>query len=89
VAVYRIDKFLGEGGFAYVYRARDTNLDIDVALKILKPAFAYDEVFEENFRREAHRAAKFRHPNVIAIHYLHGPTGDRPEGSHEPGQADG
>ncbi len=69
MAVYRIDKFLGEGGFAFVYRARDTNLDIDVALKILKPAFAYDEVFEENFRREAHRAAKFRHPNVIAIHY--------------------
>ncbi len=69
VAVYRIDKFLGEGGFAYVYKARDTNLDIDVALKVLKPAFAYDEVFEENFRREAHRAAKFRHPNVVAIHY--------------------
>jgi serine/threonine protein kinase len=69
VAVYRIDRFLGEGGFAYVYRARDTNLDIDVALKVLKPAFAYDEAFEENFRREAHRAAKFRHPNVIAIHY--------------------
>jgi hypothetical protein len=36
---------------------------------VLKPAFAYDEVFEQNFRREAHRAAKFRHPNVIAIHY--------------------
>ena len=69
VAVYRIDKFLGEGGFAYVYRARDTSLDIDVALKVLKPAFAYDEVFEESFRREAHRAAKFRHPNVVAIHY--------------------
>ncbi len=69
MAVYRIDQFLGEGGFAYVYRARDSNLDIDVALKVLKPAFAYDEVFEENFRREAHRAAKFRHPNVIAIHY--------------------
>lgn len=69
VAVYRIDEFLGEGGFAYVYRARDTNLDIDVALKVLKPAFAYDDVFEQNFRREAHRAAKFRHPNVIAIHY--------------------
>ncbi|UCF19349.1 MAG: protein kinase, partial [Gemmatimonadota bacterium] len=60
---------MGEGGFAYVYKARDTNLDIDVALKVLKPAFAYDEVFEENFRREAHRAAKFRHPNVVAIHY--------------------
>jgi len=40
-----------------------------VALKVLKPAFAYDEVFEANFRSEAHRAAKFRHPNVIAIHY--------------------
>ncbi|MEE8550791.1 MAG: protein kinase, partial [Gemmatimonadota bacterium] len=69
VAVYRIDKFLGQGGFAYVYRARDTNLEIDVALKVLKPAFAYDDIFEENFRREAHRAAKFRHPNVVAIHY--------------------
>jgi len=69
VAVYRIDEFLGEGGFAFVYKARDTNLEIDVALKVLKPAFAYDEVFEANFRREAHRAAKFRHPNVIAIHY--------------------
>lgn len=52
-----------------MYRARDKNLDIDVALKVLKPSFAYDEVFEKNFRREAHRAAKFRHPNVIAIHY--------------------
>ncbi|MGD8698722.1 MAG: protein kinase [Gemmatimonadales bacterium] len=69
MAVYRIDEFLGEGGFAFVYKARDTNLEIDVALKVLKPAFAYDEVFEANFRREAHRAAKFRHPNVIAIHY--------------------
>ncbi len=69
VAVYRIDEFLGEGGFAYVYKARDTSLEIDVALKVLKPAFAYDEVFEANFRREAHRAAKFRHPNVVAIHY--------------------
>lgn len=69
VAVYEIEEFLGEGGFAFVYRARDRNLDIDVALKVLKPAFAYDETFEENFRREAHRAAKFRHPNVIAIHY--------------------
>jgi serine/threonine protein kinase len=75
VAVYLIDKFLGEGSLGYVYRARDTNLDIDVALKILKPAFAHDEVFEENFRREAHRAAKFRHPNVIAIHYV-GKDGD-------------
>ena len=69
VAVYKISEFLGEGGFAYVYKARDENLEIDVALKILKPAFAYDEVFEENFRKEAHRAAKFRHPNVIAVHY--------------------
>ncbi len=69
VAVYKITEFLGEGGFAYVYKARDANLDIDVALKVLKPAFAYDEVFEENFRKEAHRAAKFRHPNVVAVHY--------------------
>ncbi|MBI4539132.1 MAG: protein kinase [Gemmatimonadetes bacterium] len=52
-----------------MYRARDQSLEIDVALKVLKPAFAHDPIFEENFRREAHRAAKFRHPSVIAIHY--------------------
>lgn len=70
VGPYRIDQLLGEGGFAFVYKARDTNLEIDVALKVLKPSFAYDEVFERNFRREAHLAAKFRHPNIIAIHYV-------------------
>lgn len=69
VAVYRIEELLGEGGFAYVYRARDRSLDIDVALKVLKPHFAHDEVFEENFRTEAHRAAKVRHPGIITIHY--------------------
>lgn len=70
VGPYRIDQLLGEGGFAFVYRARDTNLEIDVAVKVLKPSFAYDEVFERNFRREAHLAAKFRHPNIIAIHFV-------------------
>jgi hypothetical protein len=37
---------------------------------VLKPSFAYDEAFERNFRREAHLAAKFRHPHIIAIHYV-------------------
>ncbi len=69
VAVYKIEEFLGEGGFAFVYRAKDKSLGVDMALKVLKPAFAHDEVFEENFRKEAHRAAKFRHPSVITIHY--------------------
>jgi len=65
---YRLDSLLGEGGFAFVFRAHDTNLDVDVALKVLKPIYAHDSVFEAGFRREAQIVAKLRHPNIIAIH---------------------
>lgn len=65
---YRLDALLGEGGLAFVFRAHDTNLDVDVALKVLKPIYAHDSVFETGFRREAQIVAKLRHPNIIAIH---------------------
>lgn len=65
---YRIDALLGSGGFAWVYRAFDPELEIAVALKVLKPQFAGDPDFEERFRREAATAAKLRHPNIVTIY---------------------
>ncbi len=65
---FRIDALAGSGGFAWVYKAWDPELDIPVALKVLKPQYAGDEVFEERFRREASTAAKLRHPNIVKIY---------------------
>jgi len=65
---YRIEALLGTGGFAWVYRAFDPDLEIQVAVKVLKPQFAGDADFEERFRREASTAARLRHPNVITIY---------------------
>jgi serine/threonine-protein kinase len=64
---YQVEALLGSGGFAWVYRAYDPDLDVPVALKVLKPQFAGDPAFEERFRREASTAAKLRHPNIITI----------------------
>ncbi|HUF30906.1 MAG TPA: protein kinase, partial [Gemmatimonadaceae bacterium] len=49
------------------YRGYDPELDIPVAIKVLKPQFAGDETFESRFRREASIAAKLRHPNIVRI----------------------
>jgi eukaryotic-like serine/threonine-protein kinase len=64
---FRIDALVGAGGFAWVYKGYDPELDVPVALKVLKPQFAGDEMFETRFRREASTAAKLRHPNIIKI----------------------
>jgi serine/threonine protein kinase len=72
---YRIDELIGSGGFAWVFKAFDPELEIHVALKVLKPQFAGDETFEHRFRREAATAAKLRHPNIIKI-YSVGRDGD-------------
>lgn len=64
---FRIDELVGSGGFAWVYRGWDPELEIPVALKVLKPQFAGDAVFETRFRREASTAAKLRHPNIVRI----------------------
>ncbi len=64
---FRIDELVGSGGFAWVYRGWDPELDIPVALKVLKPQYAGDEGFESRFRREALTASHLRHPNIIRI----------------------
>lgn len=65
---YRIDAIIGSGGFAWVYKAWDPELEIPVALKILKPQYAGDPIFEQRFRREASTAARLRHPNIVKIY---------------------
>ncbi|MGH7720471.1 MAG: serine/threonine-protein kinase, partial [Gemmatimonadaceae bacterium] len=64
---FRVDSVIGSGGFAWVYRGYDPELEIPVAIKVLKPQFAGEENFEMRFRREASTAAKLRHPNIIRI----------------------
>jgi serine/threonine-protein kinase len=72
---FRIDAIVGTGGFAWVYKAFEPELEIPVALKVLKPQYAGDEQFEQRFRREAATAARLRHPNIIKI-FAVGKEGD-------------
>ncbi len=55
------------GGFARVYHAIDPDLELDVAVKVLRPELAHDADVVERFRREAMTAAKLRHPHVITV----------------------
>lgn len=59
---------LGVGGMGTVYRARQTKLDRDVALKIIRPESAMDAAFAERFNREAKTLAKLNHPNIVGVH---------------------
>jgi serine/threonine-protein kinase len=65
---YRILDRIGSGGMGDVYRAEDTHLKRDVALKVLHRRFARDEQFVERFRREASSAASLQHPNVVSVY---------------------
>jgi streptogramin lyase len=68
LAGYRIDAFVGSGGMGEVYRAFDTRLRRNVALKILAPRLADDEGFRQRFLRESLLAASLDHPNAIPVY---------------------
>src|SRR5262245_54910025 len=65
---YRVLEKLGEGGMGQMYRARDTKLQRDVALKILPDTFASDPDRLARFEREAQVLASLNHPNIAHIH---------------------
>src|ERR1700686_5071391 len=67
---YEIVSALGAGGMGEVYRAHDTKLNRDVALKILPDAFAGDPERLARFTREAQTLAALNHPNIAHIHGL-------------------
>jgi eukaryotic-like serine/threonine-protein kinase len=64
---YRIDRRIGAGGMGEVYRARDTRLGRDVALKVLPAQVANDPARRDRFEFEAHAVAALNHPNIVAI----------------------
>src|SRR6476661_3467577 len=68
IGVYEVVVLVGEGGMGEVYRARDTTLSRDVALKILPDAFALDPDRLARFKREAQVLASLNHPNIAAIY---------------------
>src|SRR6266513_2189399 len=65
---YEILEELGRGGMAIVFRAREKQLERDVAIKVLPFSLAFDKEFVERFQREARTSAKLEHPSIIPIY---------------------
>jgi serine/threonine-protein kinase len=65
---YEILEELGRGGMAIVFRAREKQLEREVAIKVLPFSLAFDKEFVERFQREARTAAKLEHPSIIPIY---------------------
>jgi eukaryotic-like serine/threonine-protein kinase len=70
LGAYEIASLIGAGGMGEVYRARDTRLNRDVAIKILPDMFAADHDRVARFQREAQVLASLNHPNIAHIYGL-------------------
>src|SRR3712207_6152176 len=68
IGVYEVVALIGAGGMGEVYRARDTRLKRDVAIKVLPNAFAQDSERLARFQREAEVLATLNHPNIAQIY---------------------
>ncbi|MFF1443212.1 serine/threonine-protein kinase [Streptomyces sp. NPDC058295] len=67
IAGYRIESEIGRGGMAVVYRAHDLRLDRTVALKLLAPELARNDVFRKRFTHESRVAAAIDHPHIVPV----------------------
>ena len=67
-AGYRLVSVLGRGGMSVVFRAENPRLGNVIALKVLDPSLANDDIFRTRFLEESRIAASMNHPNVIPIH---------------------
>jgi eukaryotic-like serine/threonine-protein kinase len=70
IGIYDVTAPIGEGGMGQVFRARDTRLGREVAIKILPEAFAHDTDRLARFQREAKTLASLNHPNIAAVYGL-------------------
>jgi TolB-like protein/Tfp pilus assembly protein PilF len=77
LGAYEILSALGAGGMGEVYRARDTRLGREVALKVLPEAFARDPGRLARFEREARTVAALNHPNIVVLHSIEESEGVR------------
>lgn len=73
---YKIGELLGQGGVGAVYRARDTEIDVDVALKAITSNLLQTEEEQKNFSKQIKGARKLQHPNIVRI-YDEGHEGNR------------
>ncbi|MEV4682517.1 serine/threonine-protein kinase [Streptomyces kurssanovii] len=67
VASYLVEREIGRGGMAVVYRARDLRLDRTVALKLLAPELARNDTFRKRFTHESRVAASIDHPHIVPV----------------------
>ena len=74
---YRLEELVGVGGMGLVYRAQDLQLEIPVALKLLRPELTIDDAAENRFRHELILARQITHPNVVRVHDLSAHEGQK------------
>jgi serine/threonine protein kinase len=78
IAHYRVQEKIGVGGMGEVYRAQDTRLGRDVAIKVLPEIFARDAERMARFEREAKVLASLNHPHIATIYVSKNPTARAP-----------
>ena len=67
---YRVEELIGRGGYALVFRVHDERLDRKLAAKTLIPQLIPNDEIAERFRREARKAARLTHPNIVPIYFV-------------------